>query len=117
MRQAEGLAFWYEFWLCSASISPEGYPAYLDVISKVVPKIWALTNSAMSVVWWQRVRTRVLSCSEWWKGFRDRNGGVVEGGSQSCLRLWLNQESLVEGESREVESRRSLDDMRASSQD
>lgn len=25
----------------------EGYPAYLDVISKVVPKIWARTNSAM----------------------------------------------------------------------
>jgi hypothetical protein len=24
-----------------------GYPAYLDVISKVVPKIWARTNSAM----------------------------------------------------------------------
>lgn len=25
----------------------KGDPAYLEVISKVVPKIWALTNSAM----------------------------------------------------------------------
>ena len=28
---------------CSTSLSP----AYLEVISKVVPKIWALTNSAI----------------------------------------------------------------------
>jgi hypothetical protein len=50
---------------CEDNGSAESDKSYLLVISKVVPKIWARTNSAMVAVRSQRVESAMMS---WWIG-------------------------------------------------
>lgn len=57
--------------------------AYLEVISKVVPKIWARTNSAMVG------RSGVLEGSNWKnEGYRDRKSEATEGQQGSTQQIF-----------------------------